>query len=263
MTPATRDLSIAVPGGEIFAREWRPRVAAGLPIILLHDSLGSVELWRDFPTALATATGRTVIAYDRLGYGRSSPRRDAVDSLFIHHEAHIFLPAVVAAFGLTRYVLFGHSVGGGMVLTAAAAHRDACAAVITEAAQAYIEERTRAGIRAAEKNFQDAAQFTKLERWHGQQAQWVLDAWTRVWLSAAFRDWTLDTVLLDVHCPVLAIHGELDEFGSTAFPHHIATGVSGPSQVALIADCGHVPHRQEQAQVLAAVQAFLQDYTVP
>lgn len=262
MTLHTRDLSIDVPGGVIFARQWWPDEAVGLPIILLHDSLGAVELWRDFPVALANATSRPVIAYDRLGYGQSTQRTDELSFDFIRTEAERYLPAVAAAFDLDRYVLFGHSVGGGIALTAGACLGAACAAIITESAQAYVEERTRAGIRAAKKSFEDPAQFEKLTRLHGDRAQWVLDAWTEVWTAQEFRDWSLDDALPQVTCPVLAIHGDQDEFGSCAFPEHIVAGVSGAATMAIVAGSGHVPHRQERAQVLAAVQSFLQDNAV-
>src|SRR5690606_15930142 len=108
-----------VPGGRIFVRRWVAGTSCRSPIILLHDSLGSVELWRDFPAALATTTGRPVIAYDRLGFGKSTQRfeRPAID--FIQQEAETYFPALRRALGVSRFSRLGHSVGGAMALVIA------------------------------------------------------------------------------------------------------------------------------------------------
>jgi pimeloyl-ACP methyl ester carboxylesterase len=132
--------------------------------------------WRDFPQALAMATGREVIAYDRLGFGRSSARSGLPSMGFIAEEGTLHFPALRDALGLSRYALFGHSVGGAMALAIAANDRR-CEAVVTESAQAFVEERTLEGIRAARAQFADPAQLAKLERWHGDKARWVLEAW--------------------------------------------------------------------------------------
>ncbi len=258
----SREHRVEVPGGSLFVREWRPATLSHAPILLLHDSLGSVAQWREFPEALATTTGRAVIAYDRLGFGASSQRTEQLTVGFIDDEAEIYLPALAHALGLDAYLLFGHSVGGGMALAAAAARGSRCVAVITEAAQAFVEERTLAGIRAAREGFRDPAQFSRLEKWHGDKADWVLAAWTEVWLSSAFRDWSLDPYLSRVHCPVLAIHGDADEYGSEAFPRRITQGVSGPASMELLKGCGHVPHREREREVLALVQGFLEGHAV-
>jgi pimeloyl-ACP methyl ester carboxylesterase len=251
------DQSIDVPGGRVFVRRWGNDVAALAPIVLLHDSLGSVEQWRDFPEALATATGRSVIAYDRLGFGRSSSRTTRPSHDFIREEGASTLPALARELGLSRYVLFGHSVGGGMALLAAAQHPEACEAVVSVSAQAFVEERTLAGIRAALVEFAVPAQFDKLRRWHGDKAAWVLDAWSGIWLDPAYAGWSLDADLGAVRCPVLAIHGELDEFGSTAFPRRIVDQVAGPAELLLLAGCGHLPQKERRDEVLGRVAGFL------
>ena len=257
------DSVIAIPGGSIFVRRWNRNSSEHLPIVLLHDSLGSVEMWREFPATLATETARTVIAYDRIGFGKSSLRTYPASSRFIDEEAQIYFPAVSKAMGLSRYILFGHSVGGGMSLAIAAHQTDKCAAVIAESAQAFVEERTLSGIRAAKQHFEDGAQFSRLSKWHGERARWVLEAWTEVWLSPEFREWTLDTYLSRIHCPVLAIHGDTDEFGSSAFPRRITEGVCGPGRIEIISPCGHVPHREKEREVLELAKGFLAEFHVP
>jgi pimeloyl-ACP methyl ester carboxylesterase len=115
------DSLVEVPGGSVFVRHWRVRHSDRPPIILLHDSLGSVDLWRDFPAALAHATTRPVLAYDRLGFGRSTPRSERPSVEFIAEEAETCFPALQRALGIPRFALFGHSVGGAMALVIAAA----------------------------------------------------------------------------------------------------------------------------------------------
>lgn len=252
------DRSVAVPGGSLFVRRWSSGPGDRPPLILLHDSLGSVEQWRDFPQALANATRTEVIAYDRLGFGKSTPRAARPSADFVADEAVTFFPALERALGLTRFVLFGHSVGGAMALAIAAAEREACAAVITEAAQAFVEPRTLAGIRAARAQFDRPEQFAKLTRWHGEKARWVLDAWAGVWLSPQFRSWSLDEQLPLVRCPVLAIHGDLDEYGSVEFPRRITGRAGGPSELAILEGCGHLPHRERRGDVLRLSAAFLE-----
>ncbi|NJD91401.1 MAG: alpha/beta hydrolase [Geobacter sp.] len=254
----TEDALVDVPGGTVFVRQWTPEaVSSGTPMVLLHDSLGCVELWRDFPEALALTLQRPVVAYDRLGFGRSTARSGLPSVNFIGEEAEIYFPAVRAALGINRFSLFGHSVGGAMVIMIAAALGAACDLVVTESAQAFVEPRTREGIIAAKELFQSPGQLNKLARWHGDKAQWVLDAWTETWLSPAFSSWTLEPYLSKVFCPVLAIHGDLDEYGSLEFPRRIAGGVKGPSQVAILEKCGHVPHREQQDKVLQLVTSFM------
>ena len=257
---AVEDRLIDATAGSIFTRCWRIArndASASAPILLLHDSLGCVELWRDFPEALARTTGRTVIAYDRPGFGRSLPLRARPSVTFIDDEATGTFPSLVDALGLPRFALLGHSVGGAMALAIAAHAGDACEAVVSVSAQAFVEARTRDGIRAAQAAFDDADRFARLERWHGERARWVLDAWTGVWLSPGFSGWRLDPYLSRIACPVLAIHGDRDEYGSVAFPRRIIEGVPGASTLAILSGCGHVPHRERPDEVLSLVSTFL------
>lgn len=249
-----------VPGGRVFVRRWLPAgEAARTPIILLHDSLGCVELWREFPADLARTLQRPVLAYDRLGFGRSTPRRELPTAGFIVEEAQLHFPAIRRALGIDRHLLFGHSVGGAMALTIAAEQDSGCEAVITEAAQAFVEPRTLAGIREARELFRDPEQFARIARRHGERARWVLDAWTEAWLSPAFAGWSLDAYLVRVTCPVLAIHGDQDEYGSVAFPERIVGTVRGPARMEILPECGHVPHREQSQRVLQLVAEFLTD----
>ena len=225
--------------------------------MLFHDSLGCVDLWRDFPAELCLATGRRVIAYDRLGFGRSDPRTDPPSLDFVAEEAALYFPVIREQLGLERFIAFGHSVGGGMALHCAARFAEHCEALVTEAAQVFAEDRTLEGIREAKGQFKDPAQLERLAKYHGQKAKWVLDAWTETWLHPGFASWSLDGVLPQVRCPVLAIHGELDEYGSTRHPRLIGERCGGLAQVEVLADTRHVPHRERAEAVLRLVSEFV------
>lgn len=252
------DHRVATPRGTLFAREWLPPgAAAGPALLLFHDSLGSVELWRDFPAALAAATGRRVVAYDRLGFGRSDAHPGRVAPTFVRDEAEEGVPHVCDALELEAFVPVGHSVGGGMAVATAARWPERCAAVVTIAAQSFVEARTVEGIRAARDRFADAAELGRVARRHGDKARWVLDAWIDTWLAPAFAGWSLDAELRALAAPVLAIHGDGDEYGSPAHPRRIAAHAAAGARVVLLAGVGHVPHREAPARVLEEVAAFV------
>jgi pimeloyl-ACP methyl ester carboxylesterase len=241
----------------LFVRKWAPAQAQGSPIILFHDSLGCVELWRGFPAALAVRTGRAVVAYDRLGFGRSAARTDKLRPGFIAEEAETFFPVLLEQLAIERFVACGHSVGGGMAAHCAATFVASCAALITESAQAFVEDRTLQGIREAQALFADPAQVERLGKYHRDKARWVLDAWIDTWLSPDFAAWSLDAVLPQVRCPVLAIHGADDEYGSVRHPARIGKLAGGPTRVAVMPDTHHVPHREREQAVLDLIAEFL------
>ena len=254
------DSWVATDRGRLHARRWRPAspaAHAGVPIVLFHDSLGCVELWRDFPQQLADASGQDVVAYDRLGFGRSDAHPGLLDSRFVHDEAHGGFRFVREALGIGRFVAFGHSVGGGMAVACAAAQADDCVALATESAQAFVEDRTLQGILAAKRSFAQPGQLDRLARYHGDKAAWVLRAWTDTWLAADFAEWNLDEELRRVRCPVLVVHGDRDEFGSARHPQRIAALTAPRSTLRIFEDCGHVPHRERTGVVLDAVASWL------
>ncbi|MBK4993458.1 alpha/beta hydrolase [Pseudomonas sp. S37] len=243
--------------GKLFAQEWVPAQAQGAPIVLLHDSLGCVALWREFPAQLAHAIGHRVIAYDRLGFGRSDAHPGVLRLGFVEDEARQGFSALLEHLGVEDFIVFGHSVGGGMAVACAAAFGNRCRALITESAQAFVEARTLEGIRAADLQFAEAGQLQRLQRYHGSKAEWVLRAWVDNWLAEDFAEWNLDTVLAQVRCPLLSLHGDNDEFGSPAHPERLLAHAGGPGVMRLLQGCGHVPHREQAEQVLAEVTQFL------
>lgn len=250
---------IETPFGSLFARRWFPAVSRPYAptIVLFHDSLGSVELWRDFPEQLCERTGLAVVAYDRLGFGQSAPCPGALPLNFIADEADRFFPLLREALGIGAFIAFGHSVGGAMASVCAARYGDDCRALITESAQAFVEDRTLEGVRLAKAQFREAGQLDRLVRYHGNKAQWVLQAWTETWLSPAYADWTLENIVGALHCPLLALHGELDEYGSVLHPQRIAALAGDQGEAVILGGRYHVPHREAPNLVLDEVMSFL------
>lgn len=258
---------VDVAGIILYASLWGERQPDRPAIVLMHESLGGVALWRDFPAQLSARTGCAVVAYDRYGFGASQARHDRLPADFIAAEARPWLQSVLQQLALGQVVLFGHSVGGGMAISAAAQLPQQVVAVITESAQAFVEDRTLQGIRAARDSFADPAQVARLARYHGndaQRARWVLDAWIDTWLDPGFAGWSLDAALERVRCPVLALHGDQDEYGSLAHPRRIAGQAAGQGEpeaglreYRVLSQCGHVPHREQPEQVLLAVCDFM------
>jgi len=258
ITIKEQETRVGIAGGSRFAKIWTPDVSDAnrlAPILLFHDSLGCVELWRSFPKALAAATRRRVIAYDRLGFGRSDPYPGRLPFNFIRREAQHVVPQLCDQLDVEDFIACGHSVGGGMAIETAAYFSTRCHALVTIAAQAFLEDKTLAGIRVAQREFQDPANLARLAKYHGSKAQWAVDAWIKTWLSPEFTDWTLAGTLAAVRCPVLAVHGELDEYGSSEHPRRIAAGC-GTAHI--LPDTGHVPHREREGLLIDVICQFLE-----
>lgn len=256
----TNELYITIPDGKIYVKKWTPAtVTEETPIILLHDSLGSVELWRNFPKELSENLSQPVIAYDRLGFGKSDSREKLPSIEFIHEEASKYFPIIKEKLNIQEYILFGHSVGGAMSICIAALDRY-CKGVITVAAQAFVEDKTIDGIKKAKEFFESSGQLQKLEKWHGEKALWVLRAWTDIWLSSKFSSWSLQNCIQHVKCPVLAIHGEDDEYGSIAFPEFIAKNTGGVGLLSIIKNCKHMPHKEQSEKVINLTKHFVQKH---
>lgn len=260
MSVTAREHWVKTERGKLFAKAWMPLgqpLGTDATIVLFHDSLGCVDLWRDFPEKLAIATRRAVVAYDRLGFGRSDPYPGSLPPHFMRDEAAASVPRLREQLGFDAMIPFGHSVGGAMAVVTAVRFPEHCLALVTESAQAFVEDRTLAGIRAAKTAFRESGQFERLERYHGPKSRWVLDAWIETWLAPTFKHWSLDDDLRQVRCPTLAIHGDQDEYGSQRHPERIADLVPGPARAVIVSACGHVPHREQPERVLREVSQFL------
>lgn len=232
--------------------------AALAPIVLLHDSLGCIALWRDFPEKLAAASKRRVIAYDRPGFGLSDAHAGTLPVPdFIGNEGRQSFADVRNALGFTHFIVIGHSVGGCMGICIAAQYPAHCIGLVTLAAQTIMEDYTRAGVRGGQEIFSHPGHVQPLMHYHGDKARWVLDAWIGAWLSPAMADWNLTTELQALQCPTLAVQGERDEYCSMRQAEHIMQHAGAHASLLRLPKCGHSPHREKQPELMAALLPWL------
>jgi len=242
------------PGIE-YARIEGP--AAGPLIVFLHEGLGCVGLWRDFPARLCARVGARGLAYSRPGYGGSTgPTERVRDVDYLHRQAHEVLPALLGALGIDEPAwLFGHSDGGSIALLFAARFADRTAGVIALAPHILVEDVTLAGVRRALEAY-DANARARLARHHADPDA-VFHAWTDIWLDPRFRGWSIEREIGAIRAPVLAIQGRGDEYATMEQVHGIARRVPG-ARVLELGDCGHSPQRDQPEQVIEATRAFME-----
>lgn len=226
-------------------------------LVFLHEGLGCIELWRDFPESVCVSTGCAGLVYDRKGYGGSDAYGGPWPLDYLQQESQTYLPGLLKACEITKAVLIGHSDGGTIGLMTAAMQGEQICGVITEAAHIFVEDITLEGIRRAVRAFETTDLKDKLARYHGENTETVFRRWADRWLSPEFYDWNIKDYLPRITCPLLVLQGQGDEYGTAAQVEGIVAGVSGPVQAQLIADCGHVPHFQAKETVLAEMTRFI------
>ena len=225
-------------------------------LILLHEGLGSLAMWRDFPVRLAHATGCRTVTYSRWGYGRSDRFPSPRDPRYMHREALDELPALRAALAIDDPVLVGHSDGASIALIHTGSRRWKVRGLILEAPHVFVEDVSIAGIEEAKHAYESDDLKRRLARYHAD-VEGVFRGWNDIWLSAVFRDWNIEEYLPGVNCPVLAIQGIDDQYGTVAQVNAVARGVKGSFEKLLLEDCMHAPHRDQEADSLAAMAGFL------
>ncbi|MBX7200532.1 MAG: alpha/beta hydrolase [Rhodospirillaceae bacterium] len=241
--------------GSTLEYAWFGDRATPHPLVLLHDSLGSVGTWKDFPERLAAATGHAVLAYSREGFGGSSKLSRARWRGYMHHEAETVLPAFLDAVGVKSPILFGHSDGATIALVAAGAHPGLTPGIVIEAPHVFVEPITLAGIDAAREVYRTTNLREKLTRYHPDPDA-VFAAWTETWTAPYFKDWNVEEYVPRVRCPVLMIQGLQDEYGSAAQIEAIKAG-RVDREVLMLDRCAHSPHRDRPEAVLKAAAEFV------
>ncbi len=226
-------------------------------LVFLHEALGSIELWHDFPSALSEATGCDALIYDRWGHGKSDPLTGRRNLRYVHDEALESLPGVLRESNLDDVILIGHSDGGSIALIFASEYQEVTRGVISEAAHVFVEETTLEGIREVESTYKATKLLDRLSRYHGRNTETIFRAWHQTWLSTEFKQWNIEECLSQIKCPVLLIQGEDDQYGTKAQVEAIASQVSGPAESLLIPDCAHVPHRQARDIVVQKMTEFI------
>lgn len=228
-------------------------------LVFLHEGLGSVSLWRDFPDAVAEATGCGALVYSRRGYGQSSPVPLPRPVRYMHDEGLDILPKVLDAAGLKRVILVGHSDGASISLIHAggADPQGRVRGLILEAPHVFNEEVCVASIREAKTAYETTDLRDRLARYHGANVDVAFWGWNRVWLDPDFWHWNIEEYLPAVTVPVIVIQGEQDEYGTAAQYQAIERQVAGPCEVVVLPDCRHSPHRDQRDLTLAAMTRFI------
>jgi pimeloyl-ACP methyl ester carboxylesterase len=260
--PACEELSfgLSAGGARIQAKSILPP-ATGLTghwptLVFLHEGLGSITQWRHFPLALARATGLPALVYDRIGHGRSEARNSPQDARYLETEAFERLPEVLAGCGIEAPILVGHSDGATIALLYASRFPLALG-VVAEAAHPFVEARCLQGIWRTLHAFETTSLRERLRSHHGPLVDTLFRGWSEVWLSPEFRDWSMVHLLPAIQCPVLAIQGEDDEYGTPDQLRTILHGVSGPAEGLMLPGCAHVPHLQALEPVLERMTQFI------
>jgi pimeloyl-ACP methyl ester carboxylesterase len=224
-------------------------------MVMLHEGLGSVAMWKDFPQRIAQATGCGVLVYSRYGHGKSErlAQRRSVD--FMHHEAKVVLPELLRQLAIERPVLLGHSDGGSIALIFAGTWPERVRALVLEAPHVFVEVFGLRSITALRTLYKSTDLRKKLERYH-QHVDETFRGWNDIWLDAQFRAWNIEEYLAPIACPVLVIQGENDEYGTLAQVEAIQRHVPG-AQTLILPHCGHSPHRDQPEVTLDAICKFV------
>jgi pimeloyl-ACP methyl ester carboxylesterase len=252
-----KNVTVSFKGQAIFTKFYIKKRDTNKPtIVFLHEALGSVAQWRDFPNKIAEMTDFNVLAYDRLGHGLSDSMLQKRDFDYLQHEAWEVLPSVLEQLGIKNPILWGHSDGGSIALLYAS--RFTTQVLITEAAHVFTEEITLKGIKQAltRRDFL----IGKLTRFHGDKTTDLFAAWSDTWLHDCFKKWNIEAILKDINCPSLIIQGENDEYGSIEQVHRIVKGIGQNAEPLMIQNCGHAPYKESPELVLNHILNFLTKY---
>lgn len=253
------DLTLKAAGHRLQVRRLG-KPDKGPVLVFLHEGLGSIAQWRDFPESLCRKTGLPGMAYDRLGYGGSEPLIEKRRMEYLHEEALSSLPEVLHKCSIGKAFFVGHSDGGSIALLFAAVHPDRTAGVITEAAHVFVEDVTIEGIRIAVAAYDRGDLRDKLYQYHGGNTEGAFRGWADAWLAPEFRKWNLEKYLPSIHAPLLVIQGQNDPYGTHSQVESIVSRVKGPARGLIIPGCGHIPHAQAKHRVLSEMAEFVLEH---
>ncbi len=232
-----------------------PGDAARAPLVFLHEGLGCVALWRDFPDQLAGRLGARALVYSRFGYGQSAPLSGKRGPRFMHEEALDVLPALLDQLGLERPLLIGHSDGASIALIHAAASGRPVAGLALMAPHVLVEPITVESITRIRDTYRTTDLKARLGKYHAHVDDAFL-GWADTWLAPEFLSWSIEDLLPGVTAPLLLIQGRDDEYGTLDQLERITAGAPARTRQLVLERCGHSPHRDQPAAVLDAIAEF-------
>ena len=246
---------LALQGAQLHYELIEGDVAKPL-LVFLHEGLGCIAMWKGFPERLCAATGCAGLVYDRQGYGLSSPQPAPRTIHYLHQYALFELPALLRHLAPGRdHIVVGHSDGGSIALIYAAGRPAGLRAVVTAAAHVFVEDVTLDGIRTAVEAHADG-KLRGLARYHGDKAGQVFTSWADTWLALPFKHWNIEYLLPAIACPLLAVQGSGDQYGTQAQLDAIESATPGARQL-LLPGCGHSPHLEQSEATVQAMAAFI------
>jgi pimeloyl-ACP methyl ester carboxylesterase len=247
---------ISINSRSLEVRRFPGRVADAPQLVFLHEGLGSISLWKDFPARVAQATESPVTVYSRYGSGNSDSLAEPRTVRYMHDEALIVLPELLAQLNIRNPILIGHSDGASIALIYAGANRDSVRGLVLLAPHVFVEDLSVASIAEAKLRFQTTNMCAKLGRHHRDPAR-TFWGWNNIWLHPDFRAWNIEEYLPRIACPILAIQGLDDEYGTMAQVEAIKRQAGGPVEIVRLADCRHSAHRDQADATLEAVALFV------
>lgn len=230
-------------------------------LVFLHEGLGCIDMWKDFPKLLCRNTGYRGLVYDRLGYGKSSPLYKPRTIHYLHEYALHELPELLdKVIPDTQFILIGHSDGGTISLIFGAERSCLLKGIIPEAAHVFVDHEAIAGIIKADAAWTEG-KLKVLSKYHGDKTETIFKAWSETWLAEWFRHWNIEYLLPSIETPVLVLHGESDQYGSVDQARVIASKTSGSAQLQVVENCAHIPHFEAQSVVLEFMSDFIVQVT--
>ena len=226
-------------------------------MVFLHEGLGSVALWRDFPGKVARRLGAPAFVYSRFGYGRSDGLKERRTPRFMHEEALDVLPRLLDRFGIDRPLLVGHSDGASIALIHAALSGHPVAGLVCMAPHVFVEPVCVESIARIRETYRTTDLRERLARYHARVDDAFL-GWADIWLKPEFLNWSIEDLIGRIDAPMLLIQGRDDEYGTLAQLDRIEAHAKGPTSRLVLDSCGHSPHRDQEAAVLDAIAAFAQ-----
>jgi pimeloyl-ACP methyl ester carboxylesterase len=262
--PMTEELKqqfgeVEVDGKRLETLCIEPGDPSAATIVMLHEGLGSIALWKDFPQRLAVRTGCRVFAYSRYGHGNSDKLMERRPVDFMHHEGELVLPELLAKLRIERPILLGHSDGGSIALIFAGRYPGRVRALILEAPHVFVEDLGVTSIAAAKVAYQTTNLRSKLGIYH-DEVDATFWGWNDIWLDPRFRSWNIESYLESITCPILCIQGEQDDYGTPAQVEAIAAHILG-TEIVMLPDCAHSPHRDRREATLEKMAEFVEKVT--
>lgn len=249
---------LIVEGNRIETAAYGPSPADAPTLVFLHEGLGCVSLWKDFPKRLSEITGYGTFMYSRLGYGGSGPSVLPRPVTFMHDEASRLLPLILKEARIHQHLLIGHSDGGSIALIYAGKNQpETLAGIITEAPHVFCEDKLVRSITKVVQAYEKGGLRDRLEKHHGDNIENAFWGWANVWRDPDFAHWNIEAYLAKIRVPVLVIQGADDEYATLAQVQSIVAKCGAPAASLILEACGHSPHGDQESETLQAMATFV------